>query len=181
MFREAIITHPVVVNDGKPFEAYRAEVYRYGRGVYLSLRTQMYVKENLVVIGVPKNGVFSYKDDHIHRCVSVLQYQVAQALNPPIKVTQEVLDAMDKVPEAKFVILEAGLLPQLFRKRVACKTKKEGGTEWIYGKIYYYDSWVDGVEKELRIDYDYIKASDDCPLALQVLLGFTTKGVPVND
>ena len=125
---------------------------------------------------------FEWVKKTLHLYITVpLFWQLAQALNPPIKVTQEVLDAMDKVPEAKFVILEAGLLPQLFRKRVACKTKKEGGTEWIYGKIYYYDSWVDGVEKELRIDYDYIKASDDCPLALQVLLGFTTKGVPVND
>jgi hypothetical protein len=104
---------------------------------------------------------------------------IADALNPPIKVTQAVLKAMEKVPEAKFNVLEAGLLPKLFRKRVSCKTKKEGGIEWIYGKTYYYDSWVDGVEKELRIDYDYIQA--DCPLALQVLLGFTTEGVPKDD
>ena len=106
-------------------------------------------------------------------------FQLAQALNPPILVTEAVLEAMEKAPEAKFKVLEAGLLPKLFRERVGCKTKKEGGTEWIYGKTYYYDSWVDGIKKELEIDYDYIQA--DCPLALQVLLGFTTKGVPVNE
>ena len=31
---------------------------------------------------------------------------IAQALNPPIKVTQAVLDAMEKVPEAKFLVLD---------------------------------------------------------------------------
>jgi len=128
-----------VVNDGKPFDAYKTEVYRYGRGVYLSLRTHGYVNKCLITIGVPKNGVFSYKDDHIHRCVSVLQYQVAQALNPPIKVTQAVLDAMEKVPEAKFILLAS-------------------------------------VPVSIG---DYVEA--DCPLALQVLLGFTTEGVPVNE
>ena len=128
-----------MVNDGKPFDAYKTEVYRYGRGVYLSLRTHGYVNKCLITIGVPKNGVFSYKDDHIHRCVSVLQYQVAQALNPPIKVTQAVLDAMEKVPEAKFILLAS-------------------------------------VPVSIG---DYVEA--DCPLALQVLLGFTTEGVPVNE
>jgi hypothetical protein len=160
MFRPAKITHPVVVNDGKPFDAYRAEVYRYGRGVYLSLRTQMYVNKCLITIGVPKNGVFSYKDDHIHRCVSVLQYQLAQALNPPIKVTQAVLKAMEKVPEAKFILLEGNT-------RYFLKWDSDRSLFHIMASV------------PVSIG-DYIQA-DDCPLALQVLLGFTTKGVPKDE
>jgi hypothetical protein len=35
--------------------------------------------------------------------------------------------------------------------------------------------------KTSAINCYYIKASDGCPLALQVLLGFTTEGVPVNE
>jgi hypothetical protein len=158
MLRPVTITHPVVVNDGKPFDAYRAEVYRYGRGVYLSLRTQMYVNKCLITIGIPKNGVFSYKDDHIHRCVSVLQYQVAQALNPPIKVTQAVLEAMEKVPEAKFWYVEGSVNIRLDWDKTLNTFTIEGRTLTIT---------------------EYIKA--DCPLALQVLLGFNTEGVPVNE
>jgi hypothetical protein len=154
MFRPAKITHPVVVNDGKPFDASKG---------FLTVRKT--------------EDSCTNEDLELAQCIVIFQH--AQALNPPIKVKQAVLDAIEKVPEAKFRVLEAGLLPTLFKKKVGCKTKKEGGKEWIYGKTYYYDSWVDDVEKELRIDYDYIQA--DCPLALQVLLGFTTEGVSKDD
>ena len=94
---------------------------------------------------------------------------IAKALNAPIKVTQALLKAMEKVPEAKFSILNKdfyivtsryGSLP-IFKDRVDNK--------WFY----YYDGLI-----ELKIG-DYIQA--DCPLALQVLLGFIIEGVPVND
>jgi hypothetical protein len=176
MFRPVTITHPVVVNDGKPFDAYRAEVYRYGRGVYLSLRTQMYVKENLVVIGVPKNGVFSYKDDHIHRCVSVLQYQLAQALNPPIEVTQAVLKAMDKVPEAKYLVQECSGLGRADKYPLEYYTDGTKSRWYYQSKEDYKDDRNYGDSHPFG---EYIQA--DCPLALQVLLGFTTKGVPKDE
>ena len=173
MFRPVTITHPVVVNDGKPFEAFTTtlqfDCQNCGTVSILYYRDGVQIEEPLI------EGIDTVAGDLF---VNLIKYQLFKALNPPIEVTKKVLGAMEKVPEAKFRVLEAGLLPQLFTKRVGCKTKKEGGTEWIYGKTYYYESWVDGVEKELRIG-DYIQA--DCPLALQVLLGFTTEGVPVNE
>jgi hypothetical protein len=86
---------------------------------------------------------------------------INDALNAPVLATEEVLDAMEKVHEAKFFAKDrhSGYNP------VLNDTK---GYYYIYsgGKIY------------LDVG-DYINA--DCPLALQVLLGFTTEGVPVNE
>jgi hypothetical protein len=94
---------------------------------------------------------------------SVNQWQLAQALNPPIKVTQAVLDAMEKVPEAKFLVTWGGL-QTWYESTLAHSFVNEEGEEETFelislGKI----------------------VIADCPLALQVLLGFTTEGVPVND
>ena len=164
MRRSCVITHPVVVNDGKPFDAFIVELFRHDTDLeffilYKGCLLGSYFKcENLQDLRV------SYAST---------QWQLAKALNPLIKVSRLVLDAMDKVPESKFKVLEAGLLPKLFRKAIGCETKKEGGCNWVYGKTFYYDSWVDGIEKKLGIG-DYIQA--DCPLALQVLLQFNTEG-----
>jgi hypothetical protein len=85
-----------------------------------------------------------------------------KALNPPIKVTQAVLDAMEKVPEAKF------------RKVINdCRNEYTYNCSYstMHGGWYTYHP----IPKSLKIG-DYIQA--DCPLALQVLLGFTVEGVP---
>lgn len=95
MRRACVITHPVVVNDGKPFDAFIVELFRHDTDLeffilYKGCLLGSYFKcENLKDLRV------SY---------AFTQWQLAQALNTPIKVTQAVLDAMEKVPEAKFLV-----------------------------------------------------------------------------
>jgi hypothetical protein len=71
---------------------------------------------------------------------------IAQALNPPIWVMDAVLEAVKKEPNAHYLILDK----------------------------------LDSPYYERSMDVDDIKRGDyiqaDCPLALQVLLGFTTEG-----
>jgi hypothetical protein len=78
-------------------------------------------------------------------------FKLAQALNPPIWVMDAVLEAVKKEPNAHYLILDK----------------------------------LDSPYYERSMDVDDIKRGDyiqaDCPLALQVLLGFTTEGVPVNE
>jgi hypothetical protein len=104
---------------------------------------------------------------------SVNQWQLAQALNPPIKVTQAVLDAIEKVPEAKFWV---GDDETKYRLERPCNTYVSLNDEWNNGRDF--DDGGIPYTSKLQIG-DYIQA--DCPLALQVLLGFTTEGVPKDD
>jgi hypothetical protein len=98
---------------------------------------------------------------------SVNQWQLAQALNPPIKVTQAVLKAMEKVTEAKFSIVWDNSDTGEKRKHIYPCYYSERRKAWVHGG---------NIETHLHVG-DYIQA--DCPLALQVLLGFTIEGVPV--
>jgi hypothetical protein len=91
---------------------------------------------------------------------------IGNALKAPVKVTQAVLDAMAEVPEAKFSFVEkCGAYSRYVKYPI--EKNKDG---WSY--------WDNGTFAYLQIG-DYIQA--DCPLALQVLLGFIIEGVPVND
>ena len=100
-----------------------------------------------------------------------------KALNPPIKVTQAVLDAMDKVPEANYKVQNSGHYTECYydthwgQKLVDRKYIPRGA--WVYEKVNYHETGVDIFDAELQIG-DYIQA--DCPLALQVLLQFHTEG-----
>jgi hypothetical protein len=87
---------------------------------------------------------------------------IAEALNAPIKLTQAVLDAMNKVPEAKFNVVYVEIDGSL---SIEIYTKDK----------FYFEEDIEEYGEDLEI---FIQA--DCPLALQVLLGFTTEGVPVN-
>jgi hypothetical protein len=106
---------------------------------------------------------------------SVNQWQLAQALNPPIEVTPKVLDAMEKVPEAKFWV---GDDETKYRLERPCNTYVSLNDSWENGRDCGDDDEGIPCYSKLQIG-DYIQA--DCPLALQVLLGFTTEGVPVNE
>jgi hypothetical protein len=105
-------------------------------------------------------------------------FKLAQALNPPIKVTQAVLKAMEKVPEAKYLVCDD------YDNLVDCRydptwrVREVDGVylpvgAWMYLKV---EEYSPSFDKERLAVGDYIQA--DCPLALQVLLGFTTEGVP---
>lgn len=99
-------------------------------------------------------------------CVHTLEEQSAlfqeaitaiyNALNAPVQVTQAVLDAMNKVPEAQFWHVEGSVNTRL-KWNDALKTFTVNG-------------------QTLSIT-DYIQA--DCPLALEALLKFYTDGTPV--
>lgn len=93
--------------------------------------------------------------------------QLAQALNPPIKVTQAVLDAMEKVPEARFsMYVKYHTHRREIGKRYPLQYDEHYKVFHAFG--------VQGVQ-QLQIG-DYIQASDGCPLALQVLLQFNEEG-----
>jgi hypothetical protein len=142
MFRSVTITHPVVVNDGKPFEANGArEVPSNGMGFCLLTSTYE-------ITFIPVDSI-----EKLEGTRASITFQLAQALNQPIKVTKKVLDAMEKVPSANYLIQETLDCPFI---------EKSNGRP---------------VNKNLL--GRYIQA--DCPLALQVLLGFTVEGVPVNE
>lgn len=82
--------------------------------------------------------------------------ELYEALNAPVQVTQAVLDAMNKVPEAQFWHVEGSVNTRL-KWNDALKTFTVNG-------------------QTLSIT-DYIQA--DCPLALEALLKFYTDGTSV--
>jgi hypothetical protein len=142
MFRPAKITHPVEANDGKPFDASKG---------FLTVRKT--------------EDSCTNEDLELAQCIVIFQY--AQALNPPIKVTQAVLEAMANNIGAKFKRRGESWFPQ--DGYDTCSIGWNGDS-----KRFEYAS-----NFPLQIG-DRIQA-DDCPLALQVLLGFTTEGVPANE
>jgi hypothetical protein len=156
MFRPVTITHPVVVNDGKPFEALIASPSFDTNDGTLSM---IYFENDVQTVEILEEGL---DDEEGSLLCILLEWQLAQALNPPIKVTQAVLDAMEKVPVAKF------------RKVINdCRNEYTYNCSYstVHGGWYTYHP----IPKSLKIG-DYIQA--DCPLALHVLLGFTVEGVP---
>jgi hypothetical protein len=116
-----------------------------------------------------------------------ITFQLAKALNPPIKVTQAVLEAMGKVPEAKFSLVlddKPWKSPETRRRTTTLFFNPHPENVCWYG---YPDGDTYNMERigivkdedgedDDYIDSGYIQA--DCPLALQVLLGFTPEGVP---
>jgi hypothetical protein len=157
MFREAIIPE---VNDGKPFEALIASPSFDTNDGTLSM---IYFENGVQTVEILKEGL---DDKEGSLLCALLEWQLAKALNPPIKVTQAVLDAMGKVPSAMFYVGEYGSSLEtkypLKRSDEAYYTIHNARQDDLFGT-------------KLQIG-DYIQA--DCPLALQVLLGFTTEGVP---
>jgi short-subunit dehydrogenase involved in D-alanine esterification of teichoic acids len=163
MFREAIIPQ---VNDGKPFEALTAtlqfDYQNCGTVSILYYRDGVQIEEPLI------EGLDTVAGDLF---VNLIKWQLAQALNPPIKVTQAVLDAMEKVPEAKYLVQECSGLGRADKYPLHYYTD---GTK----SRWYYQSKEDYKNDRNYGDShpfgDYIQA--DCPLALQVLLDFNEEG-----
>jgi hypothetical protein len=149
MFRPAKITHPVEANDGKPFDASKG---------FLTVRKT--------------EDSCTNEDLELAQCIVIFQH--AQALNPPIKVTQAVLKAMEKVPEAKYLVQECSGLGRADKYPLEYYTNGTKSSWYYKSKEDYKDDRNYGDSHPYG---DYIQA-DDCPLALQVLLGFTTEGVP---
>ena len=87
---------------------------------------------------------------------------IAEALNAPVLVTQAVLDAMEKVPEARFFIDNG--------------EQKEKVNEWHFA---FFD--VDEEGGDIFIPIAGKKVIADCPLSLQVLLQFTLDGVRIRE
>jgi hypothetical protein len=168
MLRPVAITHPVVVNNGKPFEACGASIARFDADRELDIRGTG-----------GRAGIFSIcrlffkTDEEMRIAETLIKWQLAQALNPPIEVTQAVLEAMEKVPEAKFWV---GDDETKYRLERPCNTYVSLNDEWNNGRDF--DDGGIPYHSKLQLG-DYIQA--DCPLALQVLLGFTVEGVPVNE
>jgi len=160
-----VITHPVVVNDGKLFEALTVKevVMENGTGYIIDTPTGFFLLNE---------GTKEQVD--LER--ASITIQLAQALNPPIKVSRLVLDAMEKVPEAKFRVCDDydNLVDcryySKWRARVVDGAYLPVGA-WLYTKVEEYSPSFD--KKELAVG-DYIQA--DCPLALQVLLDFNEEG-----
>jgi hypothetical protein len=101
---------------------------------------------------------------------------IADALNAPIKVTQAVLDAMKK----------QAVESKLLGGNVAHYKRYSDHGAWFSFYLWDVDmGWWCGYHNSYYTDedllMDYVQADSDCPLALQVLLGFTVEGVPKDD
>ena len=105
-------------------------------------------------------------------------FAIVKALNPPIKVTQVVLKAMEEVPESRFRIQEK--CPATASPIYYSCFYEEGCGTWEKGWYYWTPS-----DYSIFGEFNKVEEGDriqaDCPLALQVLLKFTTEGVPVNE
>ena len=88
---------------------------------------------------------------------------IAQALNPPIKVTQAVLKAMEEVPEGNYTLIDIN------------GTKHEAlfDADGVYFN-YYKPNYMNWSMRGSVINCYYIQA--DCPLALKVLFPFNEEG-----
>ena len=151
------------VNDGKPFCAYMSFVELDHNGEFWEVLIEIESSSYRYVYAIADT------EKEANAIVRILEWQLAQALNPPIKVTQAVLDAMEKVPEAKFYVGDD-----------ESKYLLEWQGVWEYESKN--DSWQNGRDfddegipshSKLQIG-DYIQA--DCPLGLQVLLQFNVEG-----
>jgi hypothetical protein len=115
---------------------------------------------------------------------------IADALNAPVLASKKVLKAMAEVPEAKFKVKgkypinESFIYYSCFYEDdyIVKDTviRKKG---WYYWSFVEYPHSVvpssfEAQFAEVKIG-DYIQAH--CPLALQVLLGFTVEGVPKDE
>jgi hypothetical protein len=149
---------PCIIKDisESPFDACIAEVFKDSEDL-----------EAYILLREEKNRMCLFK--HYVKCTSIEELDsmynswvliIAQALNAPIKVTQAVLDAIEKVPEAKFLVTWGGL-QTWYESTLAHSFVNEEGEEETFNLI--------SLGKIVIAD---------CPLALQVLLGFTTEGVP---
>jgi hypothetical protein len=169
MFGPAKITHPVVVNDGKPFDAFTMELSFHINDLDLYITNYDDNKNGFIF-----HQSFSFNTlKELQDAKYSVQWQLAQALNPPIMVTDAVLEAINKVPEAKFWVWDDESKYTLERP---CNTYVSLNDSWTNGR----DFDDEGIPYHSKLQIgDYIQA--DCPLALQVLLGFTTEGVPKND
>ena len=170
MRRECVIIHPVVVNGGKPFDVLTASPsFDTNDGILYVL----YYKHGVQRVETLKEGL---DDEEGSLLCTLLEWQLAQALNPLIKVSRLVLDAMEKVPEAKFNLVLDDVLPFTVR------TPRRRTTPLFFNNhpdnICWY-GYPDGDAYNMeRVAIDgythYIQA--DCPLALQVLLDFNEEG-----
>ena len=161
MRRPCVITHPVVVNDGKLFDALDLNSEAFDTIRSDDAYFMYFLNEKIGVVDTYYDASLVYRN---------IMWQLAQALNPPIKVTQAVLKAMEKVPEAKFLVCEDDVKYPLDRP---CNTYYCLNDAFNNGR--YFDDGGIPSDSKLQIG-DYIQASDGCPLALQVLLQFNTEG-----
>ena len=144
MFRPVTITHPVVVNDGKPFDACKG---------FLTVRK---TEESV-----------TNEELELAQCIVIFQH--AKALNPPIKVTDAVLKAMEKAGGAysvKSILVNA---PD-YSYNLHFDDKK---------RVFTFRGGMTFDINEQDVPIYTVQA--DCPLALQVLLGFTVEGVPKDE
>ena len=141
-------------NDPVVFDAFRFEGFKYERSTSYALEEYYVVK---IYLTNPNSVVLRYfPEKGIEALIRQTVYLVNEALNAPVQVTQAVLDAMNKVPEAQFWHVEGSVNTRL-KWDDALKTFTVNG-------------------QTLSIT-DYIQS--DCPLALEALLKFYTDGTPV--
>lgn len=139
-----------------------------------------------VHISLP-HGIISYQantglhptGDKLYRLFREAITTIAEALNAPVQATNEVLDAMNKVPEANFLMRDD------YDNLVECRYDSKWRMReingvylpvgaWLYTKVQEYSPSFSS--EKLAVD-DLIQA--DCPLALEVLLQFYIDGTPV--
>lgn len=156
MRRPCVITYPVMVNDAKPFEALQMDLSFHINDLDIYISDYDDAKNRF-------NFHQSFRFNTLKELEAVkylLQWQLAKALNPPIKVTQAVLKAL---PEGSdFLAHKVGYNP-IWQSAFYCSESKK----W----------W----SQDEPLDESYIIKSDGCSETLARLLQFTLDGVCIKE
>ena len=92
LHRPCTITYPLVVNEGKPFDAMVLEI-----GFHVNDQDLYLTHSNSVDEPITFHHVFHFDTlSELERVKHSVEWQIAEALNAPIPVTQEVLDGLPK-------------------------------------------------------------------------------------
>lgn len=156
MRRPCVITHPVVVNDGKPFEALQMDLSFHISDLDIYIRNYDDAKNDF-------NFHQSFRFNTLKELEAVkylLQWQLAQALNAPVKATEAVLAGLPQ--GSNFIAHKVGYTP-IWQSAFYCPESQK----W----------W----SQDEPLDESYIIKSDGCSKTLARLLEFTLDGVRIKE
>lgn len=145
LHRPCTITYPVVVNEGKPFDAMVLEI-----GFHVNDQDLYLTHSNSIDEPIAFHHVFHFDTlSELERVKHSVEWQIAEALNAPVKVTQEWVES---ACEKRRLFLFSADLTHWFQHEFDCFKR----TDVLLGEEY------------------FVKAT--CPQTLEYLLQFTLDG-----
>ena len=150
LHRPCTITYPLVVNEGKPFDAMVLEI-----GFHVNDQDLYLTHSNSVDEPITFHHVFHFDTlSQLERVKHSVEWQIAEALNAPVKVTPEWVESVGE-KRRSFLFSDGEYVDDLthwFKHSFNCFTR----TDVVLGEQY------------------FVKAT--CPETLEYLLQFTLDG-----